>query len=47
LYAAVDDLTDKLDRHIATKTKAQDHHHIAAKRQLSDVELLESLAPSA
>jgi ribosome-associated translation inhibitor RaiA len=36
LYAAVDDLTDKLDRQVNRyKTKAQDHHHIAAKRQLS------------
>jgi putative sigma-54 modulation protein len=36
LYAAVDDLTDKLDRQVNRyKTKAQDHHHVAAKRQLS------------
>lgn len=34
LYAAVDELTDKLDRQVARyKTKTQDHHHIAAKRQ--------------
>jgi len=36
LYAAVDELTDKLDRQVARyKTKTQDHHHIAAKRQIS------------
>ena len=35
LYAAVDDLTDKLDRQVARyKTKTQDHHHVAAKRHL-------------
>jgi putative sigma-54 modulation protein len=34
LYAAVDELTDKLDRQVARyKTKTQDHHHVAAKRQ--------------
>ncbi len=34
LYAAVDELTDKLDRQVARhKTKTQDHHHIAVKRQ--------------
>ena len=39
LYAAVDELTDKLDRQVARyKTKTQDHHHIAAKRQSPGVE---------
>ena len=34
LYAAVDELTDKLDRQVGRyKTKTQDHHHIAPKRQ--------------
>ena len=34
LYAAVDELTDKLDRQVARyKTKIKDHHHIAPKRQ--------------
>jgi putative sigma-54 modulation protein len=34
LYAAVDELTDKLDRQVARyKTKIKDHHHVAAKRQ--------------
>lgn len=34
LYAAVDELTDKLDRQVSRyKTKTQDHHHVAAKRQ--------------
>ena len=34
LYAAVDELTDKLDRRVARhKTKIKDHHHVAAKRQ--------------
>jgi putative sigma-54 modulation protein len=34
LYAAVDELTDKLDRQVARhKTKIKDHHHISAKRQ--------------
>jgi putative sigma-54 modulation protein len=33
LYAAVDELTDKLDRQVARhKTKLKDHHHVAAKR---------------
>jgi putative sigma-54 modulation protein len=33
LYAAVDDLVDKLDRQVNRhKTKIQDHHHEAAKR---------------
>jgi len=33
LYAAVDDLADKLDRQVLRyKDKAQDHHHGAAKR---------------
>ena len=33
LYAAVDDLTDKLDRLVARhKTKIKDHHHVSAKR---------------
>jgi putative sigma-54 modulation protein len=34
LYAAVDELTDKLDRQVARhKTKIKDHRHIPAKRQ--------------
>ena len=34
LYAAVDDLTDKLDRQVGRyKTKAQDHGHVCAKRE--------------
>ena len=34
LYAAVDELTDKLDRQVSRyKTKALDHHHVSAKRQ--------------
>jgi putative sigma-54 modulation protein len=33
LYAAVDDLADKLDRQVLRyKDKAQDHHHDSAKR---------------
>jgi putative sigma-54 modulation protein len=33
LYAAVDELADKLDRQVLRyKGKAQDHHHEAAKR---------------
>lgn len=33
LYAAVDDLADKLDRQVLRyKDKSQDHHHEAAKR---------------
>jgi len=33
LYAAVDDLVDKLDRQVARhKTRLQDHHHEAPKR---------------
>ncbi len=33
LYAAVDDLADKLDRQVLRyKDKTQDHHHDAAKR---------------
>lgn len=33
LYAAVDELADKLDRQVLRyKDKAQDHHHDAAKR---------------
>jgi putative sigma-54 modulation protein len=33
LYAAVDELTDKLDRQVLRyKGKAQDHHHESAKR---------------
>ena len=35
LYAAVDELTDKLDRQVARyKTKAQDHGHVTAKRDI-------------
>ena len=33
LYAAVDELVDKLDRQVSrNKSKMQDHHHDAAKR---------------
>lgn len=33
LYAAIDQLVDKLDRQVVKyKDKVQDHHHIAAKR---------------
>ncbi len=33
LYAAVDDLVDKLDRQVGRhKTRVQDHHHEGAKR---------------
>ena len=33
LYAAVDELVDKLDRQVARhKTRIQDHHHAAPKR---------------
>ena len=33
LYAAVDELVDKLDRQVMRyKTKLQDHHHASAKR---------------
>jgi putative sigma-54 modulation protein len=33
LYAAVDQLIDKLDRQVCRhKDKVQDHHHVAAKR---------------
>ena len=36
LYAAVDELADKLDRQVSRyKTRAQAHHHLAAKRQES------------
>lgn len=35
LYAAVDELADKLDRQVLRyKTKVQDHHHETAKRAL-------------
>ncbi|MGA1288494.1 MAG: ribosome hibernation-promoting factor, HPF/YfiA family [Rubrivivax sp.] len=38
LYAAIDQLMDKLDRQVVRhKDKVQDHHHAAAKRM--DVEL--------
>jgi putative sigma-54 modulation protein len=34
LYAAVDDLTDKLDRQVGRyKTKVQDHGYVCAKRE--------------
>jgi putative sigma-54 modulation protein len=33
LYAAVDELVDKLDRQVSRhKTRVQDHHHEGAKR---------------
>ena len=35
LYAAVDELADKLDRQVLRyKDKAQDHHHESVKREL-------------
>ncbi|GBU15292.1 ribosomal subunit interface protein [Polaromonas sp.] len=35
LYAAVDELSDKLDRQVARyKTKAQDHGHVTVKRDI-------------
>jgi len=35
LYAAIDQLMDKLDRQVCRhKGKLQDHHHVAAKRQV-------------
>jgi putative sigma-54 modulation protein len=34
LYAAVDELADKLDRQVGRyKTKVQDHHHATHRRQ--------------
>lgn len=36
LYAAVDELVDKLDRQVVRhKECLQDHHHVTAKRQLN------------
>jgi putative sigma-54 modulation protein len=38
LYAAIDELTDKLDRQVGRhKTRIQDHHHVSAKRQADEV----------
>jgi putative sigma-54 modulation protein len=35
LYAAVDELVDKLDRQVSKhKEKIQDHHHVSAKRMI-------------
>jgi len=35
LYAAVDDLVDKLDRQVVNhKNRIMDHHHIAPKRMM-------------
>ena len=35
LYAAVDDLVDKLDRQVVRhKDRMQDHHHATAKRAM-------------
>ena len=35
VYAAVDELADKLDRQVGRyKTKTQDHHHVTAKREM-------------
>jgi putative sigma-54 modulation protein len=35
LYAAVDELVDKLDRQVVRhKDRLQDHHHISVKREL-------------
>jgi putative sigma-54 modulation protein len=39
LYAAIDDLMDKLDRQVCRhKEKLQDHHHEAAKRLGADLQ---------
>ena len=36
MYAAIDELTDKLDRQVGRyKTKVQDHGHMATKRELT------------
>lgn len=36
LYAAVDELSDKLDRQVERyKTKGQDHGHVSVKRELT------------
>jgi putative sigma-54 modulation protein len=38
LYAAIDQLMDKLDRQVVKhKDRLQDHHHAAAKRLDADV----------
>ncbi len=38
LYAAIDQLMDKLDRQVCRhKDKVQNHHHVAAKRLEADV----------
>ncbi len=38
LYAAIDNLMDKLDRQVCRhKTKVQDHHHAPLKRQGDNV----------
>ena len=38
LYAAVDQLMDRLDRQVCRyKDKAQDHHHVSAKRMTAEV----------
>ena len=38
LYAAVDQLMDRLDRQVCRyKDKSQDHHHVSAKRMTADV----------
>ena len=38
LYAAVDELADKLDRQVVRhKSKTKDHHHLSAKRQPAEL----------
>lgn len=38
LYAAIDELADKLDRQVGRhKTRIQDHHHVSVKRQADEV----------
>lgn len=40
LYAAVDDLVDKLDRQVVKhKSKVQEHHHLAAKRDQQGLQM--------
>ncbi len=41
LYAAIDQLMDRLDRQVCRhKDRLQDHHHESAKRQAADMGLL-------
>jgi putative sigma-54 modulation protein len=39
LYAAVDELVDKLDRQVVKhKSKVQAHHHVAGKREMQSLQ---------